>query len=188
MRGSITLALAALLALCACQTATRSPTDETRLDPEFERGDVIDIAVLEPRVASPDAERLRQIFRQSLRGHLIGLKAFSVPRDSYVDRMIGGRDLTPQVIVEATGADAILSLDVTQWDTSFLYPKGRIYAGGTISLQGPRGVLWERSFRDFQVLSRSPSVTAANRVQVVDRMIDDLCAQLLETLPSKPMR
>ncbi len=188
MRGPITLALATLLVLCACATTQRSPNDETRLNPEFERGDVVDVAVVPPKVASPDAERLQQIFRQSLRKYLIDSKAYAVPRDSYVDRMIGGREVTPEVAVEASGADAILILGITQWDTSLLYPKGRIFAGGAITLYGPQGVLWERTFRDFQVLSRSPSVTAANRVDVVDKMIADLCAQLLETLPSKPMR
>lgn len=185
------VALGAFLLLVACAEApVASVEDRTTVSPAFAAAQVVDVAVLPPTAETPDQELIRGRIRHTAHTYMIDEKNYAVPEDRFVDQAVttlpGGSD--PGQSATAAGSDAALLVSITQWDTDDLVPKGRIHAGGTVSLYGKdRSVYWERTFRNKMVLA-DRNVTAANRGEVVDTMVRDLIRDLLSTMPPKPAR
>lgn len=182
-------ALMVLLALVACEAPRdRDPRENTSVESGFPNRKVMDVAILAPKVTAPDGDLLSARFRKEARAVLIDRKLYSVPQDAYVDQAL--RNLpeatgSPEKLASVTGSDATLEIVVSQWETGELFPRGRIFAGGEMTLHGKDAVLWKRSFQDKMLLAPR-DVTTTNRTQTIDVMIRDLTRELMTTLPSKP--
>jgi hypothetical protein len=184
-RAALLLAVTLSAWLAGCESPPpRETADRTTAEPGLEE-QVVDVAVLPPRIEAPDAPWLERIFRAALRRGLIASKRYSVPSDEHVADALAGRDLEPGAAAAAAGSDAALLLVLDQWDKEELLPKGRIHAGGEALLVSPEKVLWRRTFRDLMVISRAATVTASNRPEAEEAMIRDFVAELLATLPAK---
>ena len=174
------------IACTACVSTPRSKVDQTRVDPRFEKVELIDIAVAKPQVSTSDLEVLAKSIRKAARRVLINDKRYAVPRDAYVDAATD--DTGAAVIARAAGSDAALVISLDQWETGELLPKGRIFAGGNVQLvEAGGGIVWERTFRDWPRTSPR-NVTASNRMEVTDEMLRSTVRELLIQLPGKPRR
>jgi hypothetical protein len=184
------LASTIFVALIGCETAPREEVqDRTDVAPGFTEAQIVDVAVLPAEADAPDREILQGRIRSTAHQYLIDVKNFAVPENGYVDRAIGTLPgaTEPSRAAEAAGADAALLVSINQWETEDLLPKGRIYAGGTLLLQGKGQTWWQRTFRNRTLLAPR-TVTASNRAEIVDGMVRDLTRDLLSTLPAKPRR
>lgn len=182
--------LACLALIAACESAPRPQgTDETTVNPGLATAEVIDVAVLPAAVESPDRANLESRIRHTAHEYLIKTKNYAVPEDGYVDRALatlpGSGD--PTVAAHHAGSDAVLLISITQWETEELLPKGRIWCGGTATLQGGGQTWWTRNFSDRLLIAPGP-VTASNRPEMTDAMARSLTRDILSTLPPKIAR
>lgn len=175
-----------LLVLGACAGVPREPVDEVTKDPAFDPAEVVDVAILRPEVASPSDDKvLARHMREAARRVLIDDKLYSVLSDQYVDRTLAGTaTAAPASALTELDADAVLQIDVDQWEDDKLTQTGRIHAGGTLVLHGPSGMLWEYRFRDRPVTSPFP-VTSGNRAEAATAVARSLIRELLSRIPPR---
>lgn len=189
MKARWTLLLG-FLVFSACETAPRGSGDDmTVVHPDFASAEVIDIAVIPPDIHAPDRAPLEKRLRATAHEYLIATKNYAVADDAYIDRALesfpGAED--PSRLAEATGADAVLLVMISQWETEDLLPKGRIYAGGKAAIIGKGQTYWERTFSNRLLLTKAP-VTASNRMEISEDLVRQLTRDILSTVPLKVAR
>jgi len=189
-KGLLLIVVAVLLPACNTPPSTRQREDRTQVDPGFQETEIIDVAVLPPRIEGSDDQVLARGIRNTARRVLIDQKQYSVPGDGWIDTTINRHPAAtdPGGIADAAGSDAALEIVLSQWETGELLPKGRIYAGGSVVLHRKGGgVLWERTFKDWTRLS-SQNVTASNRHEAVGQILREMIREVLDKLPQKARR
>jgi hypothetical protein len=166
----------------------REAQDQIIVDPSFESSTIVDLAVIHPAVHSPD-EWLGAALRNAARKHLIDAKRYSVPSNDYVDGIVGPRHEapSPERLVEALKADAVLVIYLERWENEQLLSRGRCFASGRAVVYSTTGPIWERSFIDWTMLSPA-NVTASNRTQVEADLLAQLVNEVLAPLPPKRLQ
>ena len=178
------LALPVLLLGVGCQSKERKPLDWTIRDPLFAEIQLVDVAVLPPRGVPAEDRVLGTVIRAACREILIQEKLYAVPKDEFVDRKLAERRVPLEQMPGILGSDAVLVVDLKEWDTSDLISKGRIHASGEFTLHGAGRVLWQHRFKDRPLIAPG-DVTPSNRAEMEKSMARTLVRQSLATLPRK---
>lgn len=180
-----------IAALAGCAAPQADNLRETYLDADYQNVPVIDVAILKPAVASPAEPVLAATLRAAARTYLLDVKAYSVLSDDVTDRAaaasgVGATSDGPSAARGVDASDAVLQIDVTEWDRAWLVPRGAIYASGSFSVHAKRDgrKLYASTFTRER-LAAPGRLNDLNAAEAEKRMAAELVRLSLAGLPKK---
>jgi hypothetical protein len=181
------MAAAGVLACMGCQTAEpRLPNVDMQTVPDYATRRVRDIAVLPVggvEVTDPGGLVLPSSeIRHFMYQYLIRNRNYATPKLSWVDERLAAGEASAR----ALNTDAILTLEIEQWDASQLGGSGVVYAGGSFKLEDAAGrELWHYRSRDQRITVPAP-YGGDNTLANLRWGARSLVEAALDTLPPAP--
>jgi hypothetical protein len=178
-------------ALAGCSSPQADNLRDTYLDADYKSVPMIDLAVPKPAVASPVEPVMSAVFRDAARTYLLDVKAYSVLSDERVDAVAGAAGITaasdgPSAARAFPEADGVVLIDVTEWDRSWLVPRGSIYASGRVAVYAKRDGrrVYETTFTRERLASPG-RLSEMNASEAERQMAVELIRLSLAGLPKK---
>lgn len=189
MKHASIACLAFVLVVASCAMQGRTPTEETFLDKDLSSLELVDVAVAIPTIDGPSGGLLAAPFRNACRKLLINGKDYAVMSDAATDRLLTGGVTDGPVAAKAVGADALLVIHVTNWDTSELLSRGFIFASGSVTAWAARDGrrIYEHAFENVRMSTPGP-VTGAMISETEVALSADLAGRVLASFPRKQPR
>lgn len=189
MKHATHVLLSLVFLLAACAAPGRVVSEETFLDKDLSSLELVDVALTAPEIAGPSGGLLAPAMRVASRRYLIDVKDFAVTADAATDAALGGGTVDGPAAAKAVGADALVVVRVTSWDTSELLPRGFVFASGTVTAWASRDGrrVFEHAFENVR-LTTPGQVTGATYADTEVALVGDLARRVLASFPRKKPR
>jgi len=189
MKHVTTALLSLVFLLAACAAPGRVPSEETFLDKDLSSLELVDVALAAPEFAGPSGGLLAPAMRVAGRRYLIDVKDFAVMADAATDTALAGGTIDGPAAAKAAGADALIAIRVTNWDTSELLPRGFAFASGTVTAWASRDGrrVFEHAFENVRMTTPG-QVTGATYADTEIALVGDLARRVLASFPRKKPR
>ncbi len=189
MKHASLACLGLVILLAACASPGRTVSEETFLDKDLSSLELVDIAIAAPTIDGPSGGLLTAPFRTACRRLLIDGKDYAVMSDAATDKLLANGVTDGPMAAKAAGADALIVIHVSGWDTSELLPRGFAFASGTVTAWASRDGrrIFEHTFENVRLTTSGP-VTGAMISDTEVALSANLASRILASFPRKKPR
>jgi hypothetical protein len=188
-RGCV-LVIAALAGGCASVPRENlAVVNNEELAQDYTKLQIRDIAILPPKVMTTEGDRIAAILRDEVKRSLVTRLYSPISFDS-IDRKLGPvaerRSFDPAKFKGSFDEDAILAVELTQWDAQWLHTHRKVLVGATFSLYQGEGMkrVWNRELRNRWIEVSGP-LTAENAELHEDEAMRRFVKDAMANLPRK---